>query len=57
MITKTKRQRLKIYSRERLDSEKYKLKKQNKIKKIINIYIYMIFALKVGFFWQGNSRL
>ena len=55
LITNTKKQRLKIQSRCQTLKNTI-LKKLKKITKIIK-YIYMKFALKIGSFFQGNSRL
>ena len=54
LITNTKKQRLKIQSRGQ--TLKNTIVKKNKITKIMK-NIYMRFALKIGSFWQGNSRL
>ena len=54
LTTNTKKQRLKIQSRGQ--TLKNTIVKKNKITKIIK-NIYMRFALKIGSFWQGNSRL
>ena len=54
LITNTKKQRLNI---QRLDSQKYNIKKAKQNHKSYKKYI-MKFALKIGgFFWQGNNRL
>ena len=50
LITKTKKQRLKIYSRGQTFKNTVFLKKSQKLLKI-----YMKFTLKQGLFLQGNS--
>ena len=57
-LIKKKYQKSKIKNLEqRLDSQKYNIKKKQSHKNY-KIYVYMKFALKIGsFFLQGNNRL
>ena len=61
LITNTKKQRLKIQSRgwifkNTILKKRKKNKKKTKSQKLLNIYIYMKFALKIVFFFLQCNR-